>query len=131
MFSETRTTHKEKKQKQTKPNTTMSNHSQTVSIVKVESHVFTLSIIGYLSYVQCGLEQGENMQKILSQNFNSFTGHNEFSLSFILNSLEESPPEQVSCVVTTIVTNRGWESERLENLHKNIMSVLTKLAGIK
>lgn len=109
----------------------MSNHSQTVSIVKVESHVFTLSIIGYLSYVQCGLDQGEDMQKILSQNFNSFTGHNEFSLSFILDSLEESPPEQVSCVVTTIVTSRGWESKRLENLHKNILSTLTKLAGIK
>ena len=109
----------------------MPNHSQTISIIKVESHVYTFSIAGYLAYVQTGLSQGKNIDNILSQNFNSFTGHNEFSLSFILDSLNESPPEKVSCVVTTIETSRGWESERIETLHKNIMSVLVKLSRIQ
>ena len=125
MFSETRTTHKKNK---TNKNTTMQQEESVTfpQVLNVESKVIRISVVNFMLYTVIA-GRNKPATEVLFRNVKSYTGHNEYFMSFITDLDQDNPPPYIEIVVTTTTTTFGW-APNVEKLYKAVMRQLEELS---
>ena len=65
--------------------------------------------------------------EVLFRNIKSYTGHNEYFISFITDLDQDNPPPYIEVVVTTTTTTFGW-APGAEKHYKAVMKQLEELS---
>lgn len=95
-------------------------------VLNVESKVIRISVVNFMLYTVIA-GRNKPATEILFLNAKSFTGHNEYFISFITDLEQDNTPPYIEVVVTTTTTTFGW-APNAEKLYKAVMRQLEELS---